>query len=91
MALSSAYSIAVGLDRSIRTLTKLHCDWNRLSAEYEQLLTHWQDQDAEERLEEIIKRARDASEIGTEMPYDQQLLDKWEKLIFSRFQEPATT
>ncbi len=90
VALASAYSMAVGLDRRIATLTKLHCTWNQLSAEYEHLWNHWSDDDSERVLNELIKRARDASEIGTEMPYNERLLMKWERVVYSRFRQAAT-
>ncbi len=90
VALASAYSIAVGLDRRIKTLTKLHCEWNQLSSDYEHLWNHWGDDDAARILNELIKRGRDASEIGTEMPYNEQLLEKWENVVYSRFKQAAT-
>jgi hypothetical protein len=90
VAIVSAYSIAVGLDSRIKTLTKLHYQWNHLSADYEHLWNHWQDEDAESVLEDLIRRAREASEAGTEMPYDTKLLDKWQNIVFSRFQQTAT-
>lgn len=91
VAILAAYSLGVGLDRCIRTLSKLHSDWNRLSSEYEHLWFHWQDADANEELQDLIKQARDISEIGTEMPYKPKLLQKWQDMVYSRFQQPATT
>src|ERR1700674_1212121 len=35
VAVLTAYSIAVGLERRIAILTKLHCRWNSLFADYE--------------------------------------------------------
>ena len=90
VAIVSAYSIAVGLDSRIKALTKLHYQWNHLSADYEHLWSHWQDEDAENVLQDLIRRAREASEAGTEMPYDTELLDKWQNIVFSRFQQTAT-
>jgi hypothetical protein len=90
VALASAYSMAVGLDRRIKTLTQLHCEWNQLSAQYEHLWNHWGDDDATRILDELIKRGRDASEIATEMPYDEKLLGKWESRVYSRFKQAAT-
>jgi hypothetical protein len=87
VAVASAYSIAVGLDRCIKTLSKLHSEWNRLSADYERLWEHWFDDDAEQVLTELQKRARDASEMGTEMPYNEDSRDKWENLVYSRFNQ----
>jgi hypothetical protein len=91
VALASAYSIGVGLDHRIRTLTKLHSEWNRLSDEYEHLWHHWQDSDAKEGLQEFIKQARELSELGTEMPYEVKRLERWQNMVYSRFPQPATT
>jgi len=90
VAIVTAYSIAIGLDRCIKTLTELHYQWNHLSADYERLWNHWREDDAENVLQELLKRAREASEIGTEMPYDSKLVEKWQKMVYSRFQQTAT-
>jgi len=88
-AVATAYSIAVGLDGRIKTLTKLHAEWNHLSADYERLWTHWSDEDAEETFDSLIRRASDASEIALEMPNDPKRLDKWRTTVYSRFKEEA--
>jgi hypothetical protein len=90
VAIVTAYSIAIGLDSRIKTLTELHYRWNHLSADYERLWNHWQEDDAEQVLEDLLRRAREASETGTEMPYDSKLVEKWQKMVYSRFQRPAT-
>ena len=89
VAVTTAYSIAVNLDRYLRTLVRLHCEWNSISADYERLWNHWRDDDAERVMAELTKRARDASEAGTEMPYDEDSIEKWEEMVYSRFR-PAT-
>jgi hypothetical protein len=38
-------------------------------------------------LTELQKRARAASEMATEMPYNEDARDKWEKLVYSRFNQ----
>jgi hypothetical protein len=83
-ALSTAYSLAINLDRSIVSLTKLHCQWNQLSADYENLWHHWQDEDSESVLNTLLKRAADASETAIEMPYKPETLDKWQNVVYSR-------
>src|SRR5476651_2449766 len=40
VAILSAYSMAVGLDRKISTMAKLHSSWNLISIEYEKLYNH---------------------------------------------------
>jgi hypothetical protein len=85
IAVMTAYSIAIGLDKRVSALSKLHNEWNRLQWDYERLWNHWSDDGAEETLRELIQRAREASEIGTEMPYDKRRINKWEQFVFSRF------
>jgi hypothetical protein len=84
VAVVTAYSMAIGLDHRIATLTKLHYEWNQLSAEYEHLWNHWRNDDAGEVLDELLRKARDASEIAIEMPYDEGLVKKWSDIAYSR-------
>jgi hypothetical protein len=90
VAILTAYSMAVGLEKRIGTLTKLHCQWNSLFAEYERLWNHWQDEDAEQTLERLVRRANEASELATEMPNDEESINKWARIVYARFSTPAT-
>ena len=89
VALITAYSLAVNLDRGIVGMTKLHCQWNQLAADYEHLWNHWQDADAEILLNDLQKRAGEASEIAIEMPYNADALDRWQRIVFSRIPTAA--
>ena len=91
VAIVMAYSIAVGLDRRITTLSNLHLQWNQLNAEYEHLWNHWQREDADAVLDELLRKAREASEIATEMPYDEDLIKKWSTTVYSRYSQAAIT
>lgn len=91
VAVAQAYSISVSLDRRIQTLSNLHSQWNQLYAEYEHLWNHWSDDDADSTLAALLKKARDASEIATEMPYDEALIQKWSKIVYSRFPQTTAT
>jgi hypothetical protein len=86
VALASAYSMAVGLDRYISGMAKLHYGWNHLAADYERLWNHWRDDDAERILEDLVKQAMEMSEQATEMPYHEKLIDKWRDIVYLRFQ-----
>lgn len=86
IATVTAYSIATGLDRRILSLSKLHVEWNHLSSDYENLYHHYQDENACEKLEALLQRARDASERGVEMPYDERKIEKWTKFVYARFE-----
>jgi hypothetical protein len=77
--------VPVGLDRYISSMTKLHCGWNELASAYERLWNRWRADDAERIFEELIKRGMDLSELATEMPYREKLMDKWRDLVYSRF------
>ena len=84
-ALLMAYSMAVDMGRRIGTLTKLHCQWNTLFVEYERLWNHWQDEDAEQILERLVRRANEVSELGMEMPNDEKSIQKWARIVYARF------
>jgi len=86
VAALTAYSIAVGLDRKIATMAKLHSEWSRISQEYVRLWSHIGDEDAENQLEQIIEMSREPSELATtEAPNDQELLGKWQDRVFALY------
>lgn len=89
VAVLTAYSIAIGLDKRIAVLAKLHFEWNYLHSGYERLWGHWYEDDAEDDLNELIRRGREASQVATEMPYEPQTMNKWEELVYSRLKEVA--
>jgi len=85
-AAASAYSMAVGLDRKMGTMAKLHSTWNRIATEYDRLWNHAYDEDAESQLDSIIQREKEPSELAaTEAPNDQRLLGKWQDHVFSMY------
>lgn len=60
---------------------ELHSTWNRLAAEYDAL---WNDLDADnghERLKLLISRGEEASKRGTKIPYEENLMRKWQKHV----------
>lgn len=80
----TAYSMAVGLDRKIGTLAKLHSSWNRIAQEYDRLWNHAGDGDAEDQLAKIIRLEWEPSELATtDAPNDQKLLGEWQDRVFS--------
>jgi len=86
-AIATAYAMAVGLDRYVSGMTKLHYGWNQLANAYERLWNHWRDNDAERTLEELVKQGMDLSELATEMPYQEKLVDKWRDIVYARFRQ----
>ncbi|MBI3697789.1 MAG: hypothetical protein HY238_23525 [Acidobacteria bacterium] len=92
VAVLIAYSIAVGLDKAAATMAKLHYTWNQLAADYDHLWDHWDEDDAEEVLGELVRRSRDASELGTtEAPYNPSLLEKWTEHVYAQYNQSPTT
>jgi hypothetical protein len=86
VALLSAYSMAIGLDRKIGTMAKLHSVWNQISMDYDRLWNHQNDGDAEEQLDQIIRREKEPSELATtDAPNDQKRLGKWQDHVFNMY------
>jgi uncharacterized membrane protein len=84
VAVITAYSMAVGLDRKVSTMAKLHSSWNRIAQEYSRLWNHTSDDDAEEQMEKIVRLAVEPSELATtDAPNDQKLLGQWQDRVFS--------
>ena len=84
VAVLTAYSIAVNLDKSIVTMAKLHASWNSLAGEYAQLYEHWYEDDAEAALDNLRQRAYVLSETAaTDTPYKPDLMSKWQDLVYS--------
>jgi hypothetical protein len=86
VAAMTAYSIAVGLDRKIATMAKLHSAWNRISQEYRRLWSQTGADDAETQLAQIIEMSLEPSELATtDAPNDQKLLEKWQDRVFALY------
>ncbi len=86
VAVLAAYSMAVGLDRKISTMVKLHSAWNSISTEYQRLWNHPETDDAETQLHAIFKRESEPSELAaTEAPNDPELLGQWEDRVISMY------
>ncbi len=85
-AVANAYSMAVGLDRRIATMVKLHAVWNRIAKDYDRLWNHTYDDDAEAQFLAITQREIEPSELAaTDAPNDQKLLGKWQEYVFSMY------
>jgi hypothetical protein len=87
-ALASAYSVAFGLDRRARTMANLQQEWSVLQYGYERLYRHLDDHNAEEVFDQLVERARKASD-STEAPYDEALIDKWTDRVYARYEQKA--
>lgn len=83
VAVITAYSVAVNLDASIKTLSKLHNSWGQLSNEYARLWNHAYAENADEEFEELILRDLELSESATaDAPNDQARLARWQERVF---------
>src|ERR1035437_9545422 len=80
---SSPYLVSAVGEFELRAQSETQLPSGHLCMDYEALWNHWYDDNAEEVLHELGKRAREASELGVEMPYDQPLIDKWENKVYS--------
>ena len=86
VAIASAYSVAIALDRKILTMSKLHASWLQISGEYAQLWNHTYDDDAMETMRDLRKREQDLSLIATtDAPNDQKALSKWQSHVFKMY------
>ena len=86
VAAATAYSIAIGLDRRISTLSKLHAEWNALSQDYDRLWNHWYESDAEAVFESLVKRGQAASLLAvTDAPYKPELMVKWGDHVYKSY------
>jgi hypothetical protein len=81
-AVLAAYSMAVGLDRKAAAMAKLQFQWSHIASDLERLWNHWYEDDAEAQLEGVLRRSREASQAGsTDAPYNEELMDKWQKRV----------
>ena len=82
-AVISAYSVAVGLDRRIATLSKLHGDWTILANGYAQLRARPEIEEAESVLSDLRRRDLEASALATtEAPNQPKRMDRWTDHVF---------
>lgn len=86
VAVLSAYSIAVGLDRKVGAMAKLHLEWQQIATDYNRLWNHAYEDYSENWLEDIIKREREPSKLAAvEAPNDEQLMGKWESYVLASY------
>jgi hypothetical protein len=89
VAMATAYSIAIGLDRKVSTLSKLHSEWSSLAYEYGELWPRWHRDDADSIASALAKRGREASALATtDAPYDSKAMDKWSDHVFGSYSSP---
>jgi hypothetical protein len=86
VALATAYAMAVNLDGKIWTMAKLHSAWTSIVHEYARLWSHTEDPDAKERLDKIVEREREPSQLAAaEAPNDQKLLGTWQDRVIALY------
>jgi hypothetical protein len=83
VAALTAYAMAVNLDGKIATMIKLHSAWSVIATNYDSLWNHTYEDEAEDRLNQIVQSEREPSEIATtDAPNDQKLLGKWQDRVY---------
>jgi hypothetical protein len=83
VAVVTAYSVAVGLDAKIATVSKLHGDWALLAIEYENLRENASAPDAAKVLAALLRRELEASKLGaSDAPNESERMDRWTDLVF---------
>lgn len=85
VAASTAYAVAVGLDRRIATVAKLYAAWSQIASLYDRLWNHTYDLDADAQLDALLQREHAPSELAVEAnaPNDQQLLGQWQDHVLT--------
>lgn len=86
-AAASAYSLASGLDRKVGLMAKLYSAWSGIADDYEGLSNHTDDADAEARMDDILRRYNQASELGLEAPNDERLMERCQQYVKSMQKE----
>ncbi len=85
VAIITAYTIAVNLDLTIRTMAKFHYQWGELAEGYESLWSNIHAADAMLDFETLCRRERDLSELATtDAPNDQKRLAYWQDQVFQQ-------
>ena len=82
-AVITAYTVAVNLDTTIRSMAKFQSGWSELALAYENLWDHVHDDDAELKYESYARRERELGETAsTDAPYNQKRLAYWQDHVF---------
>lgn len=86
VAILTAYSIAVGLDRKALTMARLHHGWSEIAYSCDRLWNHAYEDSAENTFEDIARKERELSEVATtEAPNDPSRMDKWQEQVFRQY------
>jgi hypothetical protein len=86
VAILTAYSVAIGLERLVRTMAKLHYSWNQIATDYDRLFNHTGEDEAESEFQELLRRERDASELATtEVPNNQKIMGEWQDYVVRQY------
>lgn len=85
VAILTAYTIAINLDVTIRSMARFHHNWSELAQSYENLWNNLYAVDAETKFEILVRRERDLSELATtDAPNDPTRLSYWQDQVFKQ-------
>lgn len=83
VAVLTAYTVAINLDLTIRSMAKCHYSWNELAHAYERLWDNVHAEDAQLTFESLTRRERDLGELATtDAPNNQDRLAYWQDHVF---------
>ena len=86
VAILTAFVMAVGLDKKVQTMAKLHHSWDGIHMGYETLWNHAYEDDSEAKFENLLIRERDLSVLAvTDAPNDQRLLGEWQDRVLRQY------
>jgi hypothetical protein len=86
---SQGYTIGINQDAKIKSLSRLHTEWLRLSHDYDRLWSHTQDLDAEELLNRFEDRELDLSEMAaSEVDHREKKWLKWLDIVHKKHENP---
>lgn len=75
------------MDSTIALPSKLHGDWALIAERYHELWNHTYADDAEQKLMDIMRQEREASNQAVRKTgYDIRRMEKWEKHVFQSYQ-----
>ena len=83
VVITTAYSVAIGLESKIKSMAKLHYSWMVLAHEYTQLWERTWADDADTLLYDLMRREQDLSLLATtDAPNDSEMMLKSQLRIF---------
>lgn len=82
VAVITAYTIAINLDLTIRSTSKLQSAWSELAFDYARLWDNTYADDAQQTLSALARRERELSDLGaTDAPHHPKRVEYWQDYV----------